>query len=139
MPKFRNFEPVFTELKSILTRYASHLSVEADAPGSYSLNAAYAPEFKKEMFFGAVQIKKNYVSYYLMPLYVSPGLLEGMSPELKKRMQGKSCFNFTALDKHLVKELKQLTDKGFKLYEEKGWVYGRRYRTAASRVAEGSN
>jgi hypothetical protein len=43
-----------------------------------------------------VQIKKNYVIYHLMPVYLNPGLLEGMSPGLRKRMQGKSCFNLPA-------------------------------------------
>jgi hypothetical protein len=49
---------------------------------------------KKVIFFGAAQIKKNYVSFYLMPVYMFmfPKLLDNISPELKKHMQGKSCF-----------------------------------------------
>ena len=35
-----------------------------------------------------------------------------MSPELKKRMQGKSCFNFKEVDKKLFAELKALTSDG---------------------------
>jgi hypothetical protein len=35
-----------------------------------------------------------------------------MSPALKKRMQGKSCLNFTKVDKDLFKELKGLTKLG---------------------------
>ena len=55
---------------------------------------------------------KNYVSFYLMSVYASPDLLKAMSPELKQRMQGKSCFNFKEIDKPLFAELKMLTKAG---------------------------
>ena len=48
-----------------------------------------------------------------------PELLNGMSPELKKHMQGKSCFNFTAIEPAHVKELKTLTRKGFDGFSKK--------------------
>jgi hypothetical protein len=35
--------------------------------------------------------------------------LEGISEELRRRMQGKSCFNFTAVDETLFEELADLT------------------------------
>ena len=74
------------------------------------------------MFFGAVQIKKNYVAYHLMPVYVFPGLLSGISPELGRRMQGKSCFNFKAADQALFHELEQLTAAGYQRYKEAGYI-----------------
>ncbi|HSQ25437.1 MAG TPA: hypothetical protein VLN44_13520, partial [Pyrinomonadaceae bacterium] len=55
---------------------------------------------------------KNYVSFYLMSVYASPDLLKTMSPELKRRMQGKSCFNFKEVDRKLFGELKTLTKAG---------------------------
>jgi hypothetical protein len=57
-----------------------------------------------------------------MPVYVRPALLAALSPELKKRMQGKSCFNFSAIDKPLFKELSALTKAGFDSYKEQGFV-----------------
>jgi hypothetical protein len=72
------------------------------------------------MFFGAVQTKKNYVSYHLMPVYVYPDLLDGISPELRRRMQGKSCFNFSRVDETLVAELARLTERGLQRYREHG-------------------
>jgi hypothetical protein len=51
-----------------------------------------------------------------MPIYGCAGLREKMSPELKKRMQGKSCFNFTTPDKKLFKELAGLTRAGFTIF-----------------------
>lgn len=46
----------------------------------------------------------------------------GRSPELKRRMQGKACFNFKAVDPALFKELAALTKKGFACYKKAGWV-----------------
>lgn len=57
-----------------------------------------------------------------MPVYVNPKLLEGMSPALKKRMHGKSCFNFMTTDGPLHKELAELTESGFMDYQRKGYV-----------------
>ncbi|HJS19607.1 MAG TPA: hypothetical protein VJ785_12730 [Anaerolineales bacterium] len=70
------------------------------------------------MFFGSVQVKKNYVSFYLMPVYMYPELLKGISPELKKRMQGKSCFNFKKVEADLFHELADLTKKGTEKFKE---------------------
>ena len=47
-----------------------------------------------------------------MPVYVDPGLLDDVSPELRKRMQGKSCFNFTSVDEPLFAELGDLDGCG---------------------------
>ena len=53
-----------------------------------------------------------------MPVYVNPKLLGGISTELKKRMQGKSCFNFKTIDKQLMDELAGLTKKGFEFHKK---------------------
>lgn len=71
------------------------------------------------MFFGAVMTGKAYVSYHLMALYMHPELVAGLSPELKKRMQGKSCFNFHKADLELFKELSVVTGRGLEKYREK--------------------
>ena len=57
-----------------------------------------------------------------MPVYVKPELLDGLSPELKARMQGKSCFNFTVAEKPLLRELAGLTKAAFASYQEQGFV-----------------
>ena len=64
------------------------------------------------IWFGGVQIMKSYVSFHLIPVYAAPQLLKDASPSLLKRMQGKSCFNFTEIDRDHVKELTALTKKG---------------------------
>lgn len=113
-----DFQPVFEHLKSILQNFKARLLLKVDKPGSYSLDAPYSEKYKKELFFGAAQVKKNYVSYYLFPVYMFPELLKGISLGLKKRMQGKSCFNFTSIDKELLSELKQLTKSGFERFKK---------------------
>jgi len=70
------------------------------------------------VWFGAVQTRKSYVSYHLMAVYAFPDLLDGLSPELRKRMQGKSCFNFKAVDDKLFRELAKLTDKGYRRFKK---------------------
>ena len=107
-----DFPIVFEQLKNILKPHAENLTVTADTSDSYSLDGPYSEKWKKELFFGAAQIKKNYVSFYLMPVYMYPELLKDISPELKKRMQGKSCFNFKRVEPDLFKELGELTRTG---------------------------
>jgi hypothetical protein len=107
------FSIVFKELKSILEPYSSKLILKIDSAEGYSLDGAYSEKWKKELFFGATQIKKNYVSFYLMPVYMYPDLLKNISPELKKHMQGKSCFNFKKIETPLFDELTQLTKQAF--------------------------
>ena len=108
MPDQSAFPAIFERLKKILQAYQSHLVVTANTPADYSLNTPFSKKFNKEVFFGAVSIKKNYVSFHLMPVYIYPDLLNGLSQGLKKHMQGKSCFNFKAPDDDLFAELEQL-------------------------------
>jgi hypothetical protein len=114
MPANNSFPMVFHHLQAILQPYASKLSVTVDNDEAYSLDGPFSEKWKKNLFFGSVQIKKNYVSFYLMPVYMFPELLEGISPELKKHMQGKSCFNFKKVEPALFEQLAVLTKEGYK-------------------------
>ena len=69
-----------------------------------------------------------------MPIYMNPKLQAAISPDLKKRMQGKSCFNFTSVDQGHIAELKKLTKAGFD--EFKTWAKSWRAIDAAPDVAE---
>ncbi len=53
-----------------------------------------------------------------MPVYGCPDLIKSMSPELKKHMQGKSCFNFKASEPKLFKELAALTKAGLDSFKK---------------------
>lgn len=115
-------EQVFLELKAILAMFAPRLAVQTDDATTYYLNSTKLDKKKKPVFFGAVSRKKNVVHFYLMPVYSFPDLLEGVSPTLQARMQGKSCFNFREKDPALFKELTELTKAGFERYQQEGLV-----------------
>lgn len=71
----------------------------------------------RPLFVAAVRIKKNYVSYHLMLVYAAPQLLKDLSPALRKRMQGNSCFNFMSIDPKQMKGLSMLTKTGIEAYK----------------------
>ena len=122
------FGEVFVHLKAILEPYAAYgLRVDADGPERYSLSAPpspQVPQYKQGLPFGAIRRGKAYVSYHLMPLYACPDLLDGMSPALKRRMQGKSCFNFSSPTTvaSVADELASLTARGLAAYRDRGFI-----------------
>ena len=105
----RDFGSTFVSLSKMLRKHAAGMSIKTDEPGNFYIELPVATPNAKPKFFGAVQTKKSYVSYHLMPVYENPALLNGISDGLRKKMQGKSCFNFTAEDPLLFKELDALT------------------------------
>lgn len=115
-----DFPLVFERLKKILEPFAPKLTVKADGASAYQLDGPYSQKWKKDLFFASAQVKKNYVSFYLMPVYMYPELLKDISPELRKHMQGKSCFNFKKVEPELFEELAALTKQGYKRFEKEG-------------------
>jgi hypothetical protein len=122
-----SFAAVFTVLKPVLARYAKRLAVKTDTSIEYTLVTKSASPFKQHkgepLYFGSIRLGKAYVSFHLLPLYISPALTKNISPVLKKRMQGKACFNFkTEPEPELVAGLKQLTEAAFKQWSEQKWL-----------------
>jgi hypothetical protein len=111
--KGARFDEIYGRLKGILEPYAPGMYVSADAPGNYGLDMAPEAERVPATWFGGVRRGKRYVSFYLMPVYADPRLLDDVSADLRKRMQGKSCFNFTRVDEDLFAELSDLTKRGY--------------------------
>jgi len=122
LPAKAEFARVFNELKSIFKPYAKKMDVASDTDTYYLLNTRYIMKNKQPLCFGGVRLGKNYVSFYLMSVYASPEFLKNMSPELKQRMQGKSCFNFKEVDKKLFSELNALTKAGAAKFTDKKFV-----------------
>ncbi len=92
---------VFETLRPILTEHAGDLIVLEDTLAKYALNTRAVTASGQPVFFGAVEMRKNYVSFHIFAVYMFPELLEGIG-DLRKRMQGKSCFNFRKIDDALV-------------------------------------
>ena len=133
-----DLQPVFAELRRRMSlhedvfRRSVNLSdanrsggrkVDDPAPErSYLLLGAAHEKYPQGLMFGSVSIGKRYVSYHLMCVYLAPDLLGEMSPGLRARMQGKSCFNFTKVDEELFDELSAVTARGRDLYVARGWL-----------------
>jgi hypothetical protein len=113
-----DFDAAYAALREIMTGAAPGLKVVTDTPGHLVVHAPWTlPSKPKEpVWFGAVQVKKNYVSYHLMALYAHPALRDEVSAGLAKRMQGKTCFNFKQPEPELFEELRALTRRGAELY-----------------------
>jgi hypothetical protein len=123
----QNFTSLFEALKNVLRGSVKRLSLKTDTAKEYTLvtkSPSPFPQHKGQpMWFGSVKAGKAYVSFHLMPLYMNDALAGSISPELKKRMQGKTCFNFKAdPDPEALAELKKLTEAGLKLWETQKWL-----------------
>jgi hypothetical protein len=115
--KQADFDAVFSALRGLLTPYTDTLALKTPKPG-YCFVESHTPTYRNQpMYFAGVKMGKNYVSYHLMSVYACPDLLKAMSPGLKKRMQGKACFNFTMVDQELIGELARLTEAGYNKFK----------------------
>lgn len=119
MAKQIDFESTFDKLRAVLRPYEAKLVLISDTEKYYALDTPHVMKNKHRIHFAGVKIGKNYVSYYLMPVYGCADIRSQISPELEKRMQGKACFNFSTPDEKLFKELARLTKIGFKRFTTK--------------------
>jgi hypothetical protein len=126
------FEVVFDRLQQILRRQATaRLAIAEDTPQRFALHGKVGPATLKAwggkqkmptIAVAWVQVGKAYVSYHHMAFYGSSALHQSMSPELKKHLHGKTCFNFKVVDEPLFKELETLTARGFRGMADAGFV-----------------
>ena len=119
-PMNRDFESIFASLREILRRHSKNLTVTEDTPTRYTLNGGKHPTHKTPVDIAWIHIGKNYVSFHHMGVYGCERLRESLSPALKVRMQGESCFNFKKPDEALFKELDQMTVHGFATFRKAG-------------------
>jgi hypothetical protein len=117
--KKREFEFAFQGLRKILKPYDAKLRVTKDGPGGYMSESKSIRYQGKPVMFAAIT-SKSYVAFHLFPMYMFPDLLKGISPELKKSMQGKTCWNFKRAEEPLFTELGGLVDASFRRFAEFG-------------------
>ena len=116
-----DFDAVFRALRGVLA-HAAPFTVADDSATRYSLEGGLHPKHRTPMPIAWVEIGKAYVGYHLMPVYGNPKLLENYSPELRARMQGKSCFNFKTIDEDLFDELDRLTGASIAAFRNAGFL-----------------
>lgn len=110
--------PVFAALREMLKRFVGKdLAVQTDKPGNYHVEDRSILHRKKPLYFAGVKTGKNYVSFHLLYLYFNPVATKAIPPALKKRLQGKACFNFTTVDGDRFAELDRLIADGLKIYK----------------------
>jgi hypothetical protein len=118
-----DFAAVFGALrKQVLEPFLGEIRVQTDKPGNYHTEIPGMFHRGKPLYFAGLRTGKNYVSFHLLPVYGAPELLKGMSPALKKRMQGKACFNFSTVDEACFAELGRLTAAGLKLFKSQKFL-----------------
>lgn len=113
--------PIFETLRALYVVHADKCVVLHDDTYRYYLGThEVRTNDGYRTGFGGVEIRKAYVSAHLMPVYIHPTLLEDVSVDLRKRMQGKSCFNFRKPDKRLFGELDNLIRAGVCQFKSDG-------------------
>ncbi len=115
-----DFPGAFTALCEILRRHADGLIVHIDKPNDFTVPTPAIGPNKKPIWFGAVLWKKSAVTYHLFPLYFNPKLQAAVPPELMRRKQGKTCFNFQRPDPALFAQLDALTRLGREHFQHAG-------------------
>ena len=117
---------IFAELKSILVKQAGSLEVRKDTTDMYELYGKKSVETNGKtvdgMFFAAAAMRKGGVSLYFFPIYTHPKELGALPVELKKCMNGKSCFKIKKHDKKLYTQVRALVKKGRSQYRKLGWI-----------------
>ena len=113
---------VFEQLKDLLTPYYAGLEIHQDKEDSILLSTRFIMKNNQPLFFAAIQKKAHHVSFHLMPVYVEPILMLDVTPELKRRMEGKSGFIFESLTPELVSQLSRLVELGYRSFQQQGYV-----------------
>ena len=117
--KKREFELAFQGLRKIMKAYDAKLRVIKDGPGGYMSESKSIRYQGKPVMFASIT-SKSYVAFHLFPVYMFPDLLKGISPELGKRMQGKTCWNFKKAEESLFAELAGIVKASFQRFAEFG-------------------
>ena len=107
-----DFSAAFAGLKAIMKAHERQCRVVRDTETEYILESREPVYRGNPLWLGGPRAGKAYVSYHLIAIYMFPDLAKNISPELRKRMQGKACFNFSKADEALFRELAELTAAG---------------------------
>jgi hypothetical protein len=114
-----DFPVVAARLRAIIEAHSDGLLFTELPTGAVKVERP--PGTAPSDYVAGTRIGKTYVSYYLMPVYALPELLLDISPALRRRMQGKACFNFTKVDDAVFAELATLTATGIARFRDFHW------------------
>lgn len=103
---------VEARLRAILAPYEGRLEWAT----IYGLPTLRRPGAKAHDWFAFVKPASKHVSFFLLPVYTYPEVATSVSPALRKRLTGKSAFNFKVVDEAEMAELEALVARAFERY-----------------------
>ena len=127
-------ESIFLQIKKILEQHSVDLLARDEYIGSQAKTKkpGYHLYGKKEVslfgkkpkltYIAGVIQQKHYVSFYLSPIYSHPDVYSDLSPDLKKVLKGKSCFNIKRATPQLLNDIKEVLERGIDKYKEIKWI-----------------
>jgi len=117
---------IFMALKALIKKYEGPLVSKMDLDSKYDLWSIKAIVIesrpRKEVSFAGIIIQSDYVGFYFMPVYAEAELKEIFGSKLLKLLKGKSCFHIKQLDDELIEQITYALERGYELYQARGWV-----------------
>lgn len=113
-----DFDATFEVLRALLQAHATGLTVAADTPKRFCLEATPGPATlaawggkarRPTLPVAWVERGRSYVGYHLMGLDGNPALAARLSAALQARRQGNTCFNFRRPEEAPLAELAEVT------------------------------
>jgi len=99
-------------LRGLLEPYAARLETGT----IYGIPTLRRRGAKAHDWFAFVKPAAKHVSLFLLPIHTHPELLRGLSPALRKAVNGKSTLAFTSLDDDAAADVKGLLARAFEIY-----------------------
>jgi len=120
---------IFNALKKEMKPYEKgNIKARIDIEGKYDLwserpGVLVNNKARNEISFAAIILQSNYVGFYYMPIYTNcESMRSKLSPGLLKLLKGKACFHIKAVDKELLKDIKEAMKIGYEQFKKNGWV-----------------
>jgi len=99
-------------LEAVLDPYRDRL----EAFELYGAPFLRRPGAKAHDWFAGVSPGPRGIRFFLLPMHAHPGLLDGISPALRKRKSGASLFAFGSIDEPTLADLRALVGRAFEVY-----------------------
>src|SRR3989344_5044669 len=117
-------QELFGKLKKLLEKNSAGLEMRESVIGSqakgskpalhlYGKKPVAIPGRKpQQTYLAGIILQKNFVGLYMMPIYSHPQLTKNLSPQLRRMLKGKSCFNVNQADRAVLSEIDKLLKEG---------------------------
>jgi len=105
-------DALLAELRALLVPYEDVLVADE----LYGIEVLHRAGSKMHDWFAGVRPGKGTAKLMLLPIKSHPELLEGISPELRRRLAGDALFTLKAGDEGLLPDLARLVAAAFDTY-----------------------